>query len=166
MTNKKTSVIFIVSFIIPLLLAYGVLKLEWIPTNTVNHGAFLKQEIKLAKWPELAPKAWSIAVLSKAECDFECLAHRKELENLHLALGKNQNKVDLVLLGKESPEIDGFKNFNYSGNALKSDALYLIDHMGLVVLTYPVVADAEINRVTNKGLMKDLKKLLNYARSS
>jgi len=166
MTNKKTIIIFIVSFIVPLALAYTVLKLDLIPTNTVNQGEFLSQEIKLDSWDAIEPKAWSIAYISAEQCNEKCANRRAELKNLHLALGKNQGKVDLVLLGKKEVTEAGFKNYVYNNNQLKQDALYLIDHMGLVVLVYPITDDEQANRMTNKGLMKDLKKLLNYARSS
>lgn len=166
MTNKKTMIIFIVSFIVPLALAYTVLKLELIPTNTVNQGEFLLQEIKLESWAEIEPKAWSIVYVSSRQCNDKCVTRRAELKNVHLALGKNQGKVDLVLLGKEEVTEEGFKNYVYNNNQLKQDALYLVDHMGLVVLVYPITDDEQTNRITNKGLMKDLKKLLNYARSS
>ncbi|PAJ73819.1 transmembrane cytochrome oxidase associated protein [Pseudoalteromonas sp. NBT06-2] len=166
MTNKKTIIIFIVSFIIPLALAYMVLKLDLIPTKTVNTGEFLTQEIKLNSWTEINPKAWSIAYISPKQCNDICTKRRSEIKNVYLALGKNQGKVDLVLLGREKVVAIGFKNYIYNKEQLKQDALYLIDHMGLVVLTYPITNDEQANRMTNKGMIKDLKKLLNYARSS
>jgi len=166
MTNKKTIIIFIVSFIVPLALAYMVLKLDLIPTNTVNQGEFLSQEVKLESWDEINPKAWSIAYVSTKQCHDVCKKRRSELKNVHLALGKNQGKVDLVLLGKQAADEVGFKSYIYNNELLKQGSLYLIDHMGLVVLAYPVTNDEQVNRVTNKGMMKDLKKLLNYARSS
>ncbi|SFD36109.1 transmembrane cytochrome oxidase associated protein [Pseudoalteromonas denitrificans] len=166
MTNKKTISIFVFSFIVPLVLAYIVLKLNLIPTNTVNQGEFLTEEIKLQHWSEIKPKAWSIGLVEGGECNTACLNHREEVKNLYLALGKNQGKVDLVLIGEQGTKDLKFKNYKYTAKHLKSNSLYLIDHMGLVVLAYPVVQDIQTNRVTNKGLMKDLKKLLNYARNS
>ena len=85
MTNKKTISIFIVSFMVPLALAYLVLKLELIPTNTVNQGAFLTKEIKLDAWGEIDPKAWSIAYMSTKACNDLCENPRKELKNVHYA---------------------------------------------------------------------------------
>ena len=76
MTNKKTISIFIVSFIVPLVLAYTVLKLELIPANTVNQGEFLSQEVKLDSWAEIEPKAWSIAYVSSRQCNKKCISRR------------------------------------------------------------------------------------------
>ena len=49
---------------------------------------------------------------------------------------------------------------------LRPASLYLIDHMGLIVLEYPFNPQPQENRLIQKGLLKDLKKLLNYSRSS
>jgi hypothetical protein len=166
MTNKKILSVFIISFIVPLVLAFVVLKLDWIPAQTVNNGKFLVPEVKLSQWSEIDPKPWSIGFIAHQECREVCVAHREEVKKLYLALGKKQIKVDLVLLGEQGEIIEGFKNYRSSNQALADDALYLIDHMGLVVFSYPIAENPEANRLTNKGLIKDLKKLLNYARSS
>ena len=65
------------------------------------------------------------------------------------------------LLEHLCPEIRSSENAD-----LQAGDLYLVDHMGLVVLHYPYKNKPEENRLIQKGLLKDLKKLLNYARSS
>jgi hypothetical protein len=166
MNNKKLISLFVISFILPLALALLVLKLDWVPDNTVNNGKFLTPEVKLSDWANIDPKPWSIGLLADENCTDICLAHRDEVKNLYLALGKNQNKVDLVLLGEQSPAVEGFKNHPVASDNLKPEVLYLIDQMGLIVFYYPLVSDQHSNQLTGKGLIKDLKKLLNYARSS
>ncbi|WP_372880246.1 transmembrane cytochrome oxidase associated protein [Psychromonas sp.] len=166
MNNKKLVFLFVFSFILPLLLAFTVLKLDWLPGNTVNNGNFLIPEVTLNEWAKIEPKPWSIALLTYKNCTATCLAHRQQVRDLYIALGQKQNKVDLVLLGDHSAEVEGFKNYQPVNNALQQEVLYLIDQMGLVVFYYPLVADPQANRATRKGLIKDLKKLLNYARSS
>jgi len=166
MNNKKLISLFVLSFILPLALAILVLKLGWLPGKTVNNGKFLTPEVKLSEWANIDPKPWSIGLLASETCPDSCLAHRDEVKNLYIALGKKQNKVDLVLLGEQSPAVEGFKNYPAASDNLKPEVLYLIDHMGLVVFYYPLVSDMHSNQLTAKGLIKDLKKLLNYARSS
>lgn len=166
MNNKKLISLFVISFILPLALALLVLKLDWIPDKTVNNGKFLTPEVKLSDWAKIDPKVWSIALLAGENCTEICLAHRDQVKNLYLALGKSQNKVDLVLLGEQSPAVEGFKNYAVADDSLKPEVLYLIDQMGLIVFYYPLVSDLHSNQLTGKGLIKDLKKLLNYSRSS
>ncbi|ABM04422.1 transmembrane cytochrome oxidase associated protein [Psychromonas ingrahamii 37] len=166
MNNKKLMSLFVISFILPLALALLALKLDWFPGNTVNNGKFLTPEVKLSEWASIDPKPWSIGLVAGQNCTEICLGHRDELKNLYVALGKNQSKVDLVLLGEKSPAAEGFKNYAVTNDNLKPDVLYLIDHMGLIVFYYPLVSDLHSNQLTGKGLIKDLKKLLNYARSA
>ncbi|MFT6925880.1 MAG: hypothetical protein ACJAZP_001472 [Psychromonas sp.] len=166
MNNKKLISLFVISFILPLALAMVVLKLEWLPGQMVNNGKFLTPEVKLSEWSDIDPKPWSIALLAGENCTAICLAHRAHVENLYVALGKNKNKVGLVLLGEKSPAVEGFKNYPVASDDLQPEVLYLIDHMGLVVFYYPLVSDLHTNQLTAKGLIKDLKKLLNYSRSS
>jgi hypothetical protein len=148
--------IFIGCCLVPLILAYLALKLEWIPSASSNKGEFLTQEIKLQDWKKTEHKQWTIALNAQ---------QLQALENLYIALGKNQGKVDVAILGqtqqkelpwRQLPEVD----------VLQPASLYLIDHMGLVVLQYPYHSEPQQNRLTQKGLLKDLKKLLNYSRSS
>ncbi|MFK3864887.1 transmembrane cytochrome oxidase associated protein [Pseudoalteromonas rhizosphaerae] len=163
--KKNPLLIFIGCCLVPLILAYLALKLEWIPSASSNKGEFLKQEIKLKDWKKTEHKQWTIALNHPAQCQQACAQQLQALENLYIALGKNQGKVDVAILGqtqqkelpwRQLPEVD----------VLQPASLYLIDHMGLVVLQYPYHSEPQQNRLTQKGLLKDLKKLLNYSRSS
>jgi len=84
---------------------------------------------------------------------------------LYVALGKNQQKVDVAVLTNQQ-QVSASWRLLAANPELKAGDLYLVDHMGLVVLHYPYTAEPEQNRLIQKGLLKDLKKLLNYARSS
>jgi hypothetical protein len=166
MNNKKLISLFVISFILPLALALLVLKLDWLPGNTVNNGKFLTPEVKLSEWASIDPKLWSIGLVAGEKCTDICSAYRDQVKNIYIALGKNQNKVGLVLLGEKIPAVEGFKNYAVANDNLKPEVLYVIDHMGLIVFYYPLVSDLHSNQLTGKGLIKDLKKLLNYARSA
>lgn len=164
MKSKKTLALFIATFLLPLVLAYGVLKLQWLPTETTNHGQFVQPELNLTHWASIQPKSWAIGVLSSEECEDSCLQQRNALRNLYMALGKNRDKVDLVLIGSGLPQPPDFKTYPFTPVQLKQGNLYLIDQMGLVLMEYSVIADAQENRQVQKGLIKDLKKLIKYAR--
>lgn len=163
--KNKTLPIFVACCLIPLVLAYLALKLEWIPSASSNQGEFLSQEIKLKNWQQSDHKQWTIALNNPAECQQACDEQLQALDNLYVALGKNQSKVDMVVLGKSSKQNSTWRQLE-SIDELTPASLYLIDHMGLVVLQYPYEKEPLQNRLAQKGLLKDLKKLLNYARSS
>jgi len=163
--KNKPLLLFVICCAIPLALAYGALKFDWLPTAITNHGEFLKQEVKLTNWQKNNPKQWTIALNYSAECNSACNEQLSALDNLYVALGKNQGKVDMAVMGIVNDKKLPWKMISGQQN-LKPASLYLIDHMGLVVLEYPFKTQPQENRLVQKGLLKDLKKLLNYSRSS
>ena len=158
-------VLFVVCCAVPLVLAYGALKLDWLPSAITNNGEFLQQEVKLENWQQHNPKQWTIALNYSNKCNASCNEQLNALDNLYIALGKNQGKVDMAVMGAPKVKNIPWKTFNAQQN-LQPASLYLIDHMGLVVLEYPFKEQPQENRLVQKGLLKDLKKLLNYSRSS
>lgn len=163
--KNKTMVVFIGCCLVPLIMAYLALKLDWVPSAATNNGEFLTTEIKVKGWQGKEHKQWTIALNHPKQCQQACAEQLQALDNLYIALGKNQGKVDMVILGAAQqastpwPQLAGIEE-------LTPASLYLIDHMGLVVLQYPYHQEAQQNRLIQKGLLKDLKKLLNYSRSS
>ncbi len=163
--KNKPMIIFIGCCLVPFVLAYLALKFEWIPSAATNNGVFLSTEIKLKNWQNSEHKQWTIALNHPKQCQQACAEQLHALDNLYVALGKNQGKVDMVILG--SPQKQGSTWRQLAETAeLEPASLYLIDHMGLVVLQYPYQQELQQNRLVQKGLLKDLKKLLNYSRSS
>lgn len=150
---------------VPLILAFAALKLEWLPSGSSNHGELLKTEVKLADWQQGDPKQWTIALNYPDDCQSRCEKQLASLENLYVALGKNQQKVDVAVLSRQQKTAANWRHLEENAD-LQAGDLYLVDHMGLVVLHYPYKNKPEENRLIQKGLLKDLKKLLNYARSS
>jgi len=163
--KNKPLLLFVACCAIPLLLAYSALKFDWLPSAVTNHGEFLNEEIKLKNWQNDNSKQWTIALNYSRECSASCSEQLEALNNLYIALGKNQGKVDMAVMGSPSQADLPWKKMAQQPN-LTPASLYLIDHMGLVVLEYPYKVQPQENRLVQKGLLKDLKKLLNYSRSS
>ncbi|MDP2634226.1 MULTISPECIES: transmembrane cytochrome oxidase associated protein [unclassified Pseudoalteromonas] len=163
--KNKPMVIFVGCCLVPLIMAYLALKFEWISPAISNNGEFLTTEIKLRQWRETEHKQWTIALNHPQQCSQACAEQLSALDNLYVALGKNQGKVDMVILGEPKDTATPWRQLAET-DQLEPASLYLIDHMGLVVLHYPYKQEPQQNRLTQKGLLKDLKKLLNYSRSS
>ncbi|KZN29942.1 hypothetical protein N474_03420 [Pseudoalteromonas luteoviolacea CPMOR-2] len=152
---NKTLALFIGCFLLPVAAAIAVLKFDLAPTSTTNYGRFLEHEVVLPLKSE--DKMWSIVLNVPSRCDAVCDVQRENAEQLKVALGKHSQKVSVVLL--EEP------NSVQSNGTLVPGAFYLVDKHGLVVLEYLYQPNPESNRLVLKGLLKDMKKLLNYARS-
>lgn len=167
MTNRKPLVIFIACFIIPVVAAIAVLKSGWLPASTSNNGTLMSKQVELEQWGQYPVSPWTIALVNQADCG-PCQAQWQDMQSLYVALGKNQSKVRMAVLG-ERPRSAGVPEVLYVDSvpsALKAGHLYLIDRHGLVVLEYDYAEQEQQNRLIHKGLLKDIKKLLNYSRSS
>lgn len=165
MKNKKVVSFFVVSFIAPLLLAFILLKSDWSPKKQVNNGQFLTPQLTLNEWQKIEPKQWSIVQNTNNSCQQQCLDTQQQMQQISKALGKYEDKVDLVIVGSASVNT-GFKSYPAQNQNLQLNTLYLVDRFGLVVLAYPLSKDAQQNQEIKRGLIKDLKKLFKYARSA
>jgi len=108
-----------------------------------------------------------MVVVSQSACnDDSCQKRLESVKNIQLALGKKSEHVAVMVLSQKANDVFTPSAQASSQNGLSSDEIYLVDHMGLVVLSYPYSADESLNKPVFKGMLSDIKKLLNYARSS
>lgn len=154
---------FIACFIAPLALAAFLVGDEFVPTKTSNFGEFVQQEVRLNAPPE-SLKLWGIMMLNNADCDARCEQRKNMLLNINAVLGKQASAVSLLTTAELAENNNQFVALSEQPS-LSEDALYLVDHAGLVVLQYPLSYQADDDLKLKKGLIKDLKKLLNYSRS-
>ncbi|MBQ4839521.1 transmembrane cytochrome oxidase associated protein [Pseudoalteromonas luteoviolacea] len=155
---NKTLWLFIGCFLLPVIMAFTVLKLDFRPSSTTNNGNFLEHEIWLPIQQD--DKLWTIVLNLPSGCASACAVQKSNAQNLHVALGKNRSKVSIVMVGTDELAIEQSVQ-----EKLTPASFYLVNKQGLVVLEYLYKPDPEANRLVLKGLLKDMKKLLNYARS-
>ena len=168
MKNNKPLYLFIGCFLVPVIAAVLVLQSGWLPGSKSNNGRLLTEQVAMQHWQEHPLSPWTIAMVNQPPCA-ACAEQWQDVQSLYVALGKNQGKVRLALLGEELTGITAEHptlHLDTAPSQLKPGNLYLIDHHGLVVLEYDYVSQPQENRLIHKGLLKDLKKLLNYSRSS
>ncbi|MBE0366617.1 transmembrane cytochrome oxidase associated protein [Pseudoalteromonas aurantia] len=162
--KNKPMWLFLCCCSVPFLFAYIAVSFNWLPDRVTNNGKFVEGEISIAGWQQEPGVLWTIALNAPLHCTRACTHQLNDLTNTYTALGKNKKRVSLAILGRETGDS---KMLAYpSLTELEAGKLYLIDHRGLVVLAYDHSFDAQENRMNHKGMLKDLKKLLNYARSS
>lgn len=154
---------FIACFIAPLALAAYLVSDDFVPSSTSNYGEFVEEEVRLTLPPQ-SLKLWGIMMLNQTECDARCEQRKNMLLNINAVLGKQSSAVSLL---SSNDVAQRHSEFVALGNlpTLNEDALYLVDHAGLVVLKYSLSYQDDADMKVKKGLIKDLKKLLNYSRS-
>lgn len=170
----KTMGLFVACFAAPVVLALFALNFNWLTPGETNNGQFVEQSFQIKRWPAESNIRWSVVMMEPEQCAQQCQHNKSMIKNIYDVLGKHNLYVGAYTLTAtdKSLEINNLilnKNSSVAlsnqANEMRLDSLYLVDHRGLVVLEYPVSYSAEQDTKMKKGLIKDVKKLLNYSRS-
>jgi len=119
---------------------------------------------------------WSLIYIAGNDCDQPCRSRLDGMMGLRLNLGKDTDRLQLLLGTVSGAAEDSLKQFlqGYSGarillfpwSALAPDlqrynletgSLYLVDPLGNLMMRYSSASDPE-------GIIRDLKRLLRYSR--
>lgn len=180
-------------FLLPLLVAWFMYSgtIEYKPSATKNRGDLVQppvpldweETIVLASNGDIPPAAgevfnehWVVLYPVPDHCDEECVREATDLRQIHRASGRQQSRILIALLIKESatPEIEALLRKIYPIFHLISDpsgsvatalaratsgkmAFYLIDPLGNIMMAYPSGSDPN-------DLKQDLKRLLTWSK--
>lgn len=156
---------------------------HFFPKASTQHGYLIQPPLSLSQLPLYDTKhqpfnpqklqgKWILLFVGADECKALCIKNLYQLQQIHIATGKNQSRVLRVRLSfdTENPssfEIPGllhllidkkqFANFIASQPtktlALSLAAIYLVDPLGNVIMSYTLDTNPS-------GILKDLKHLL------
>lgn len=173
----------LIIFLTPLILAVLLYNKNplWLHQKTVNKGTLLSSSVNLQQIKLISDKTssrsvrdnWFLFYLAKSECLEICHKNIHTMRQITLALGKNRYRVKYgLVLAKEKPLTDHtFLNkdadllyFRISKLELRdsflklkgkdpTDAYYLADPFGKIILYYPYDASGE-------DIYQDLSRLL------
>lgn len=151
----------------------------------VQHGILVDPPIELGEIygyaigqkeiQELQQK-WTLVFFVGDSCDDICQAKLYQLRQIRLAVGKDRDKVDRLLISKKVVDWDAYKkdyldqkvvdtrsdsyqtlmNLFSGYKAFTMDAIYLVDAYGSLIMQYP--KDTE-----PKGIIKDIERLIRVA---
>ena len=149
---------------------HGVLIDPPINLDTMYGFSFGQDELK-----EI-PKKWTLVFFTKEGCNVSCEEKLYQLRQIRLAVGKDRDKVERLLISKNSydwekytTEFEGQKlidsrsksyepiiNLITSYPAFNMNAIYLIDAYGSLIMKYP-------ENTEPKGIIKDIERLIRVA---
>ena len=190
-TGKSKLIILALLFVLPVALAVVLYISGWRPSGTVNHGelmqparpigdgAFRTLDGKQLTFSELSKKKWSLVYFGSAECRKRCEQDLYKLRQVHIAQGKEAERVQRVFVVTDATALDLLRytlkdypgmivlvgpppavqqlarQFSVpAGSALDGlDRMYLVDPLGNFMLHYAPDADPS-------GMRKDLVRLL------
>ena len=173
-------------FVLPFVIGSGLFWSDWHPGSLRNHGELVQPprplpptglhrsdgtsmptRVLLGKWLLIVPAADACNAPS-------CQQTLQQLQQLHLALGKEQSRVQRVLIGKEAPlltEEEMLQRFpglviaaaggqeemvwNQMLDSFKP-AVFVVDPFGNLMMRYTDLTDM-------RGILKDVERLLKHS---
>ena len=170
-------------FLAPLTAAYTVFSQGWYSNTTVNYGDLIQPGRSMsgvvlrgaAGQPVafgVSPRKWTMLYVSSAPCTKLCKAALYRMRQVHLAQGRQANRVRRVFIaagGAVSADLQSWSS-DYPDMqiviaatdisdvwvrqyGLLSDRIYLVDPLGNLVMSYPPESNPS-------GMRKDLSRLL------
>ena len=168
-------------FAVPLFVAIGLYAGGWRPLGRVNNGELVDpprdlsgvifEAIGAGDAPDagLLTGVWSVVHVVEAGCGQPCEEELHETRQVRIALGKDANRVQRVLLllapavpGEEGDLLADHPNLIVArprGSAFSDgvDSVWLVDPLGNMILRYPPGYEP-------RGLLKDIKRLLKLSK--
>ncbi|MBY5994036.1 hypothetical protein [Ferrimonas balearica] len=175
-TAKRTLIVLLAAFVLPVALAYLFLTQGWYQGGTTNRGQLLDglsyQTLSVANPAE---RQWQIITLLPDQCRAACQDRLAAVRQAHIALGREQDRVvPLVYLTEHSdPTLQAQLTEHQLAAApaspalqaaLAGHALVVVDPLGQWVMAYPAVADQPAQIQQGRDLLADLRKLLKLSR--
>lgn len=194
-TPRITLVIIAALFVLPLVLAWLMYigAVEFQTESTRNKGILVSPPIPL-DWRQAFPveagtqpeaaledllKHWVVLYPLEGACDLDCEQHLSSIRQVHLASGRDRERLRLVVLfpdhapadtantvktiyDKFIPAADTTGGLRHaiksaSSSITRQGSTYLIDPLGNIMMVYPATSDPN-------DLKEDLKRLLKWSK--
>lgn len=185
----RTLLLLAAVFVLPFVIGTGLYWSGWRPEKFANHGELLQPPRVLPEdglthadgrplpTSELRGK-WLLVMPVNGSCDTPCLQNLKQMHQVHIALNKEQSRLQRVFIGGDVSDpalvasqqlqhdfpdlVVAATKTNAAGTAWHSaldgsgHAIYIVDPLGNIMMRYAEPADM-------RGVLKDLERLLKYS---
>ncbi|MCC2606455.1 hypothetical protein [Planctobacterium marinum] len=178
--NRKTLIIFVLVFLVPVVLAWFALQGDWFNKGATNKGELLNPAIEMPELLRGEKPFWRLVYVLPANCDARCKNAIYSLNQVWIAAGKEQDRIvptvlimpdsdtnaveslsaesHFVLLNTQSDYLDKvFKKQTVSG-------IFIADTLGNVILRYPLSSEQQQAVLNSRDILADLRKLLKLSR--
>lgn len=187
---RRMLLLLAVVFILPFAIGTGLFWLDWRPEKFGNYGELLQAPRQLPEsglrhadgrpFPSSALRGkWLLVLPVNGPCDSSCQQNLQQMRQVHVALNKEQDRLQRVLIGSRASDrgddpvwAEMPRRFpdlvlaTVSGDAAASDwnrvlggtgrEIYVVDPLGNVMMRYGDPIDM-------RGVLKDLERLLKYS---
>jgi cytochrome oxidase Cu insertion factor (SCO1/SenC/PrrC family) len=191
-TNRKTLLIILFLFMLPVLISFVLYFVQWRPSNTVNYGELILPSRTIAdrnmvaidgspvKFSSLHGK-WTMVYFDTAACPESCMSQLFFMRQTHTAQGKNYDQMQRLMLLTDVQGIDSLKSrlTDYADMLIwhsdKAEVAKLLQEFGPDAAAadaqhYIYLLDPQGNLMMRyklgaepAGVRKDLERLLKYS---
>lgn len=182
---RRMLVLLAAVFFLPFIVGTGLFWSGWRPQKFANHGQLLQPPLVLPEsglrdaegnalpTPRLLGK-WLLVKLGREPCHTECQDELQQMQQVHIALNKEQSRVQRVFIASDAAQSLADLHGRFPDMQLaRLDStsageswtrvftgagreLYLVDPLGNVIMRYDDPPDM-------RGVLKDLERLLKYS---
>lgn len=179
-TNKRTLVMLVLIFVVPVILAKLALDGDWFNKGVTNNGDLLSTPLDFDLLHPKREKKWYLTYISSRPCLNQCENALYSLSQIWTALGRKQDRVTTAIMLTDEAQrniarrLEGSPKLQFVPvsteqvtNAFgKTDVegIYIVDALGNVILTYPLHGDKQEAVLASRDILSDMRKLLKLSR--
>ena len=176
--NRRSLLLLLTVFILPILLAKLALDNQWLSLGVTNQGKLITQPLTLNDLGidnQTFDKKWLIIYRLPHTCPDLCLHSIETVHNSYVALGKDMPRVSAVLLKEDL--FSALQNQRLAksqweilaltpqmNNLLQEPQVLIADPLGNVILTHQLPEKEQLQAAFGKAIITDMKKLLKYSK--
>ena len=178
--NKKTIIMLVVVFVLPVVLAKFALDQDWFNRGATNNGQLLDPTVDANSLFAEQPKKWRVVYVVPAQCDKTCQNAIYSIQQVDLALGKESDRANatLIITPESDKQVDQWiaqdertevllnnsDMVNQVFDTVGADGIFLVDTMNNAMLRYDLQADQKQAIMQSRDVLSDLKKMLKLSR--
>lgn len=168
-------------FVLPVLLAKLALENDWFNQAATNKGELLSPavDMRMLQTSQQEPR-WKLVYVLPEMCAVDCENALYIIAQVRSALGKESDRAEVVVITHEKSNINQLamlkekRNVRLLDTDLKSlqqifkdnntDAIFVADTLGNVILRYPLQIDREQAILNSRDILLDMRKVLKLSR--
>ena len=173
-SGAKPLILLFLVFVLPVAAAKIVLSLDLYQGGATNKGELLPigTSYQSLKMDNPKPREWQLLYLLPNKCDQQCQDHLYILQQSHIALGRDQDRVHTLILLSQDSDLHALTAYKFE-TAKANDAMIkmldrqqmiVVDPLGSLVMRYPAVNGIDKQIMQGKPLIADLRKMLKLSR--
>jgi hypothetical protein len=173
-TSKKTLIIMVAVFVLPVVLAKIALENDWFNKASTNKGALLQPTLDLSTMLKESSPTWRLLYILPEQCDQRCENALFSINQVWLALGKESDRAQALVLTTPNSDKTALASLaDYPNVATLSvddtgplafQSVYVVDTLNNAMLFYQISEDKEEAVMESRNMLADIKKLLKLSR--